>query len=351
MASFHVNSLTGKIDPCEAPESCLFGDSEAHYGSIEAARATFFEKYGAPAFTLTKNLAKKLDFGSYGFSYISKNEELEQQITFFVRSLEHRSYTGPEKQKSLEHINSFMNELYSKRYEATEEAVYARGAYDHLARKLERFGVPRAPRDDVDVFIDEMFEAGPMHRFYNIEFDEEIKLQDEAEAAEELLSALTREARTWTPAELRLVAKAVFDSDPRLCESNRGLIVKDVVDVLKTYREYLDRIDQVKEYSAKYDELPKFAQEAFTLEDAEAQIEKLQRFRVFPESYYNTDRNFSVWERANSKETKPLNEMLATITSNLEYRLKSVQEKLANAERYHTFMAELERRLEARKAA
>src|SRR5205823_1454188 len=115
--------------------------------SIEAARASFFQKYGAPAFTLTKNLTKKLTFGSYGFEYISEDQELTQLIQLFLRGLENRSYTGPEKQKSLEHINRFMNELYLKRYEATEKAIYARGAYDHLASTLERFGVPRAPRD------------------------------------------------------------------------------------------------------------------------------------------------------------------------------------------------------------
>jgi len=244
-----------------------------------------------------------------------------------------------------------MNELYSKRYEATEEAVYARSAYDSLARKLERFGVPRAPRDDVDVFIDEMFEAGPMHGFYNIDFAKELELQDEAESAEELLPVLTKEPRSWTPSELRLVAKAVFEHDERLSKSNRGLIVKDVVDALKAYRAMLDRIDQVNEYNAKYDELPNFVQQAFTPEDAEAQLETLQRFEVFPKSYYENDQTLSRYDQANIGEITSIDEMLETIASSVGRRLEYIREKLENADRYHTFMAELERRLDARKTA
>lgn len=351
MASFHLNSLTGKIDSCEAPDSCLFGGPEAHSDSIEAARASFFQKYGAPAFTLTKNLTKKLTFGSYGFEYISEDQELTQLIQLFLRGLENRSYTGSEKQKSLEHINRFMNELYLKRYEATEKAIYARGAYDRLASTLERFGVPRAPRDAEDVFIQETLEAAPLHSHYVVEFEEELRLEDELESREELVNVLKKEPRTWDPSELRLVGKALYENDPRLNGTGRGLAVKDVVDALKSYRDKLDRIDRVNEYIEKYDELPDLARNAFTIVDAEQLIETLKLFKVFPANYYERDRTFAAYHSGNDHNITPINELLERINEIYEREIRGIRHKLDKTQRYHTFMAELERRLDTRKTA
>jgi hypothetical protein len=336
MTKLHVNSFTGQIAECQAVDSCLFGSAESHYVSIEEARAALLDKQGIPVFILTKADAKKLYpryYVDYDY-YVSADLTLKHRGENFVRSLEDQNYTVAGKKNTVEYIYRYLNELYKRREVADSESLYARAQYNALTELLGKYGIVRAPRDELDDFIQE---ALPKHRFRSdqiLELEEELELENEIELAEATLQSFQKDPLTWNHQDQKLVAEKMSGHI-----NSKVLELKEVEASVERYVEMLRKIKALETFISVRDSMPQEAQDIMTVEELEKMIKKLSKMRVFPESYYEVSRY--------QNERPSFTEILATATERLPEWLKDQKDKLAMTEAYYSFMEELSARSKA----
>lgn len=337
MTTFHVNTLTGEIAECGFSDSCLFGGAEAHYDSVEKVRAALLSKQGAPTLTLSKAHAKKL-YLDVTKGYVFQDAELKKLGESFVRSLEDQDYTAAGKANTAQYIYRFLNDLYKKRELGGDVGVYARAQYNALCLLLEKYGVVRAPKDEIDTFIEKALAEHDFHYYEIKEFDKELELENEIEQAKATLESFQKDPFDWNQTDRKFMAESMLNAMPS--GASQSISLKEIEESLERYIAALKTITSVKKLISNLASMPQEVRDSVTEEELQAKIAKLETMKVFTANYYI---------RRTGYATPPdFLSVLERVPERLEAWIESTVEDLEQTDKYYKFTAELEQRLIAK---
>jgi hypothetical protein len=337
MTTFHVNTLTGEIAECGFSDSCLFGGAEAHYDSVENVRAALLNKQGAPTLTLSKAHAKKL-YLHVSDGYVFEDVELKKLGESFVRTLEDQDYTAAGKANTAQYIYRFLNDLYKKRELGDDVGVYARAQYNALCLLLEKYGVVRAPKDEIDAFIEKVLAEHDFHYYEIKEFDKELELENEIEQAKATLESFKKDPFDWNQSDRKFMAESMRNA--MHYSAVHSISLKEIEESLERYVAALKTIDSIKKLISNLASMPQEVRDSVTEEELQAKITNLETMKVFTANYYVRRPGFG--------DSPEFLSVLKRVPERLEAWIESKTEELEQTDKYYKFTAELEQRLIAK---